>query len=561
MERISLTLSSNNSYSIINCLVKIQIDNRHHYLRSDLFLPLLVFTLIWGLIFISSDLLNAGFNYLVDDHEILVSHNIHTSFQDIFIKPFTSLFSSEPKSRFRPLYDVLLRLCTKIYGLNPFVWYLSSLLVAIATSTIFYLVGRLQKFSQLESLGFAGLIVFGQQAATYTRFGTPETTATLFVALSFLFGSLNSDAPEISIRQRSISQQVYNYLFILFAVLAALNKEACILILPGLAYFKIWHLSKTNNISLSASFKQNRVSTIIILTCSIVFLLYIKIAGVSGPGYAGIDRDTLSIISVLNSVLSNGAIFGSASIANIGYYLTRKERGRVRASSFYLSTALIIIPQLILYNKTGMHWHYILPASIGVSLLTFYPIANIGNRSGKSYKIVMGLVVTILALQLIFTTGYFQTVSKRTAPIQSMISDISNCVGDRASMAIVGNSHVDYEALNAFYRISDLIIHNHQTFLVTYNGNKNANLFIDVLKAREQPGHLSNPQQILKNHYQGRTIDRLNPEQLANLKGIVVNHASKVEKSLVALNLDWFQPNLLVKKYYPELDISVYCKK
>jgi hypothetical protein len=541
--------------------VKIQIDNRHHYLRSDLFLPLLVFTLIWGLIFISSDLLNAGFNYLVDDHEILVSHNIHTSFQDIFIKPFISLFSSEPKSRFRPLYDVLLRLCTTIYGLNPFFWYLSSLLVAIATSTIFYLVGRLQKFSQLEAIGFAGLIGFGQQAATYTRFGTPETTATLFVALSFLFGSLNSDAPEISIRRRSITQQVYDYLFILFAVLAALNKEACILILPGLAYFKIWHRSKTNNISLSASFKQNRVSTIIILTCSIVFLLYIKIAGVSGPGYAGIDRDTLSIISVLNSVLSNGAIFGSASIANIGYYLTRKERGRVRASSFYLSTALIIIPQLILYNKTGMHWHYILPASIGVSLLTFYPIANIGNRSGKSYKIVMGLVVTILALQLIFTTGYFQTVSKRTAPIQSMISDISNCVGDRASMAIVGNSHVDYEALNAFYRISDLIIHNHQTFLVTYNANKNANLFIDVLKAREQPGHLSNPQQILKNYYQGRTIDRLNPQQLANLKGIVVNHASKVEKSLVALNLDWFQPNLLVKKYYPELDISVYCKK
>jgi hypothetical protein len=52
-----------------------------------------------------------------------------------------------------------------------------------------------------------------------------------------------------------------------------------------------------------------------------------------------------------------------------------------------------------------------------------------------------------------------------------------------------------------------------------------------------------------------------NPQELANFQGIVLTHSSKVEKSLVGLNLDWFQIDRFAKKYYPELDISIYCKR
>ncbi len=532
--------------------MKMQIDNRHHDLSSDLFLPIMVFGLIWGTIFITSGILNAGFNYLIDDHWILVIHNTKNSLEDIFIEPFTSLFSSEPKSRFRPIYDVLLRLCTKLYGLNPFLWYLSSSLVAIATSTIFYLVARLQKFSQIESIGFAGLIVLGQQASTYTRFGTPETTATLFIALSFLFGSLRSD--------RRIQQNIYNCLFVLCALFAALNKEACILILPGLAYFKIWDVARSNNISLKSSFLSNKFSIIFILSWFILLIAYIKLAAVAGPGYAGIDGDTLSILGIFNSLLSNGAIFGCALIANIGYYVSRKERNKFQFNHVYTLIALIIIPQLIIYNKTGMLWHYILPGSVGVAFLAFYPMREIAERSNKNYRIVISMILTILSLQLIFTTSYFFDLSKRTTPIQAMISELSRCIDRQAPLAIVGNAYVDYEALMAFYKVSDLLIDNHQTILATY-GSKNADLLIDVLKEQEQPWYFSNPQPGLKKYYQGKTIDRLNPAESIDFQGVLLTHSSKVEQSLVGLNLNWFQIDRFAKQYYPELDISIYCKK
>lgn len=532
--------------------MNIKIKNLDRYLSNNLLVSSLVFIPIWGLIFIGSNIINAGFNYLIDDHTILEIHHTYTSFNDIIVDPFTSLLSTAPKSRFRPIYDVLLRLCTQIYGLNSVIWYLSSLLVAITTSIVFYLIGRLQRFYQIESIGFATLIVFGQQSSTYTRFGTPETTATLFVALSFLFASLTSD--------RQIKQKAYDCLFIIFALLAALNKEACILILPALAAFKIWHSSQVSDISLKESFDRHKYQAIFMLGSFILFLAYIKLGSVSGPGYAGIDRDTLSIMSIFNSLLANGAIFGSALIANIGYYLTSKDRVRVRMSGYYISIALIIIPQLILYNKTGMLWHYVLPASIGVSLLTFYPLAKIRTSSTKAYKIVIGIILTILAIQIIFTGSYFKTLSNRTTPIKIMVSDIANCVRQNAPLAIVGNPYVDYEALTAFYKIANLSIKNDRIWLATY-GSKNADLSIDALKIEEQPWYFSNPQPALKSYYKNQTIDSIDPQDLATLKGIVLTHSSKVEKSIAALNLDWLNPDLLTKKYYPELDITVYCKQ
>ncbi len=523
------------------------VKNHKYFSKIDeVIFPLVIFGIIWGGIFIQSGIFNAGFNYFVDDHTLLVIHRSYPSFYSIIIKPFAALFSNEPQVRFRPIYDVLLRLFTRIYGLDPYIWYLSSLLVAIVTSTTFYLIGRLQEFSKLESIGFASLIIFGQQASTYTRFGTPETTATLFIALAFLFASLNND------------RKIHDYLFIIFALLAALNKEACILMLPALAYFKIWHLSQSKHISFQESWAVNKYNTIFVLCIFLLFVVYIRLAKVNGPGYAGIDEDTLSMAHLFKSLIANGAIFGAALIANIGYCITKKDRNQFEIDSGYILIALIIIPQLVIYNKTGMLWHYILPGAIGVSLLTFYPIAKIGKNSVKSYQIVTLIVLMIVVIQVIFTGIYFRDVSKRTGTIQPMISDIADCVRQDSRLVVMGNPYLDQEKLTAFDRITNLIIHNHHTILATY-GNKNTHLFTDVFKNDEQQWYFLGAKYV-ENIYNNRTIDHLNHQELAMIKGIVLTHTSQVEKQLVALKLSWFDLDLLTKKDYPELDISVYCK-
>jgi Dolichyl-phosphate-mannose-protein mannosyltransferase len=523
-----------------------QIETNPYINRGKFLLPLLVLTLIWISIFHASGIIHAGFNYFVDDHQIVLSNQKYLSFNDIILEPFTSLFSSTPKSRFRPLYDVFIRLFAQIYGLSSESWYLSSLTITILTTGIFYLIGIFQKFSYLEASGFAALIVFGQQSATYTRFGTPETTATFLVALAILCASFN-------LRNQQI-QFILDFLFVIFALSAALNKEACILLLPALVFFKIWNLSNHNSIDLSQAFTKNRVVASFISIGFVIFIFYIRSNQINGPGYAGIDHQTLSIEHLIDSLTGNGAIFGSAFLTNLIYLSKYRDR---KIGAFYVFIALAIVPQLIIYNKTGMFWHYVLPAAIGVAWLTFYPIHQIGKKSIVASQVVSGIVLVVIVLQIIFTSNYFKEVANRVGSIQSLIADVSNCVERKDLFAIVGNPYTDSEILDSFKIIADRVINRERVYLATY-GSQKSQLNIQTMQAEEQPLYFLNPESLVAK-YQHMTIDNL--DERAKIQGIVLTHTNRVEQSLSALNLDWFNLEHLTKKYYPQIDMSVYCKK
>jgi hypothetical protein len=525
-----------------------KIEAKSDLLDSKDALTLLAIGAIWAGIFSFSGIFTAGFNYFVDDHAIVVSHYNYTSFNDIIVAPFTSLFSSDIKSRFRPLYDVFIRFFSQLYGLNSWAWYFSSFLVASATTAIFYLVGRLQKFSYLKAAGFALLVTFGQQASTYARLGTPETTSTFLLSLAFLCASLKD--------RNSQQSFLTNCFFVSFALMAALNKEACILMLPALCFFKVWSLSNRDRIELTAAFIKSSWSVIPLLAVFLGFIAYIKRAKVNGPGYAGVDAGTLSIEHLSFSFTNNGALFGLAILAGIVY---ASAPGRSKIGMGWIVSAAIAIPQLILYNKTGMAWHYVLPCAIGISFMTVYLIDKISDRFKLQSNLLMVVAIGVIILQIFVTYNYFCEANNRLARIKTLVSDMSACVGRLDKLAIVGNPYTDYEILYAFNQIiAKGIIKTERPVLVTY-ADRGANLHLNVMKDREKSWYFLNPQELEK-LYQHQTIDTLSSAARTKIAGIVLMNSHQIEKLLANLKLDWFSPELLSNKYYPELDMSFYCK-
>jgi len=319
-------------------------------LRLTLF-PLLFFSGIWLYIFLSSNILFSGFNYFLDDHQILRIHYGNNGFYEIFRDPFLSLFSGEIKTRFRPLYDVFLGFFAKFYGLNPFFWYLSSLVVAILTTTNFYIFGRRLSFPILEAICFALLIVFGEQGSTYARHGTPETTATFLISLSFLCGSWD-------VNENSKQRFVLDALFILFAVAAALNKEACIFMLPAFAFFKVWFFSYKQKTSIKESILLNKVTPLCLFGVFILLVAYIKLSGVTGPAHAGVDTDIFSLgkLYALAIIFINNCWFGViiSLIYLLLFFLLRfKNSNKLNLNfNFYILSLLIVIPQLVIYANS-----------------------------------------------------------------------------------------------------------------------------------------------------------------------------------------------------------------
>ena len=570
------------------------ITQKQYITSLRLLLPSGLFIVIWAFIFAQTDVLTAGFNYFLDDHWILVNHRQYTSFYDIVCKPFVDIFSGGTDGRFRPLYDVFLRFFSQVYGLKPFIWYLSSCLVAITTTILFYVIGRLQRFSVLESIGFASLIVFGQQASTYARFGTPETTSTLLLAIALLFGSLNFE------NQRK--QVVVDWLFICFAIFSALNKEACILLTPALCFFKALCLSKQSRFSLKFAFHRNKFNIFFLLTTFLIFIACIKFNNLQGTGYAGIDKDTWSIDRLFSSLNNNILVFQAALFTNSVYIIILLFRNRyLQIDNSYILIALLIIPQLILYNKTGMGLHYVLPAAVGIALLIIYPIqqlrqagestpffevsnqdGNLNFRSSKNFNSIvrknhncsgfhpiatlLNIVVLIVVFQqIIITQDYFKVLSDKLHSTQSMLGNISSCVGGNDKLLIVGNPYLSYESLYALHIITSETMKHNQTFLATI-GSQKSHLITDDLKVKEneEKWYFLKPSSLEK-AYNDRTINNLSKQDLSNITGIVIVNANVIQEALLKLNLDWFKPDILEREYSSHqqanyIQANVYCK-
>jgi hypothetical protein len=372
--------------------------------------------------------------------------------------------------------------------------------------------------------------------------------------------------------------------------MAALNKEACILMLPALCFFKIWSLSRhCKSITFKQAFIKNKAIAVLMLSIFIGLILFIKLGNVTGPGYARIDGYTLSSENLLNSIKTNIILIGIAFLVNIIYLARYKES---ESKGFYLFVCLVIIPQLILYNKTGMYAHYILPASIGFSWLIFYPLSRIdkqyyntnsasptalashpqawergwGWRIGLSgfsnliwYKILIIIVILVIFIQIRFTRNHAYGVANDLGVVQSAITNISACVDRNKSLAIVANPYFSYEMTAAFKSLSERVIKTDKIYLATY-GSHNSYIKIDAMQKDEQKSHFINPSE-LENLYQNMTVSSLTIKERRDIKGVVILSASKVENILQGLNLDWLKEDSFTRKSFSPLDLSIYCRK
>ncbi len=520
--------------------------------------PCLLFACIWIYIFLSTRIFEAGFNYFIDDHQIFIFNNKKFDLYEIIIEPFSSLLSNVPKARFRPLYDILLRLFSQVYGLNPVLWYLSSLIIAITTTTNFYIFARLQSFPILESICFSLLVVFGDQASTYARFGTPETTATFFTSFALIFGSLN-----VNNTKRHI---LLDYLFLFFAILAAFNKEACILMLPAFAFFRVWFYSHKNKVSINQSILNNKYIVFFILSIFFLLIAYIKLSGVTGPGYAGVDRETFSaskIFGLINFLIARTSL-AFAIVINIIYFILCLKNNRWNAfnGGLYILTGLIVIPQLILYSKSGIGFHYLLPCVVGISFLTVYPIIEIKKLFSKYFSILTLLVLLIAFQNVVATYNHFIYVSNRLNNVQEMVRSISLCLQKESQLIIFGNPYVHYETLYGFKKaIIDHILKSNKDdfFLATY-GYSNTNLKSESFKENEKSWNFLKVDDV-EGWYNHKTFNTLSKDQLNHTQGIVILGFNEFENDFKKLTSDWFYPDKFNYTYYQQIDISLYCKR
>ncbi|ARN73874.1 hypothetical protein [Oceanicoccus sagamiensis] len=348
----------------------------------DSFVFLFLFCLIIGLLWTSGNLSDTG-PRIVDDNQI---YKLHT---EINHKGFVGTLNDhldsriENYNRFVPLFLVHKVTEVHLFEKNIIIWRLYSGLIGVLTAFFLYLFARTLKFNCLESMGFAIFTMLGAQSVTFWKLIQGEGIGMMILSVSLLFmaRSVYSNSNK--------TQLVYTVLHVVFAIAASLSKESFILILPAMVLCRIWLVNISNQESIKESILFCLPASIILIVVCIAELILIKYGiGKTTFGYAGWEGFNFTPILLALSQLIELNDLGLVLLATIfvtsPLIITKNFSNAFKAQriSFVfpiLLFVLIVVPQLLLYSKSGfisspktLHVHperYLYPAIFGFSFL------------------------------------------------------------------------------------------------------------------------------------------------------------------------------------------------
>lgn len=357
----------------------------------------------------------SGYHF-VDDHEIIkIRSELSTSSLSVVtVKWVKEDLSSN--TRFRPVYYIFRVFETKLFGSDFLLWSIFNGVLCCLALVFSYLSMRKLKFSIQESILFVIITYVGPQSSVWWRLGPVESLGMVFLSLSFFF----------MIKSQSRKNCMDNLLFILFLTLASLTKESFIIIIPALLFFKICWEKESVWSSLKESMLRNML---LIIPLLIMFTELCIIKFYVGTGYSGLDSDLGEIIpSILATIFrffkTYLNLLAAVIILMIFCIFFRKRPAifNTLALTFFI---MIIIPNVILYSKTGLMERYLLPVTFGLAFLVITIINGIDKKEILLKKIAFVLILVSFLPYMVNSINEALSFSKEGLATKKLLSAVS----------------------------------------------------------------------------------------------------------------------------------------
>ncbi|NEP52823.1 MAG: hypothetical protein F6K65_30095, partial [Moorea sp. SIO3C2] len=212
----------------------------------------IVFTLIVITFFsiaYQTGLINSGFRYFIDDHQIpQLSYDLTNKG---FLKTVSTWLNIDKSvNRFRPFYIINLVTVTQLFGINSTLWFLYITLLGSLTTFFIFVFGRLLNFSVLIALIFSISTLLGSQSEIWTRPIIPDAYGMFFLSVSLVFLGLSC--------KPKYNKGFTNVVFVIFTIFMSLCKESYLIFIPTLMVGKLFLYKNETQHSLWQTIKHNK---------------------------------------------------------------------------------------------------------------------------------------------------------------------------------------------------------------------------------------------------------------------------------------------------------------
>ena len=350
-------------------------SRKQEFLTVALFFTILVF----GILLINKTI-TCGL-HLVDDHDFIqYDYEIRQEHKSIW-EVMQGELKEDFVDRLRPLYYPIRVIQTYIFGTNLAVMSVFRGIEVVLSAIIMYYIARKLKCNRKYSLAASLFVMAGPQAAVWWKLGPQELTATWVWGLGIL----------CLFWWKETRKNIYNVIAIVLFIFISLYKESYMMLFPTvmLAYLYLELEGKEVSVNeIWQAIKKNFVSLFVLGFVLVVELFIIVfVIGTDKTGYGGIDLG-MSLYDYAKVLFNNLRLplrVGQYALFAFGVIILYRKNLRVlweKKWSVFLSIVMIL-PQMVLYSKTGLEERYVIPWIYGVAYLFVVVVCQNEYLKGK----------------------------------------------------------------------------------------------------------------------------------------------------------------------------------
>lgn len=531
--------------------------NNRKLVSNFIVLPLIVITFFS--IAYTSGLINSGFRYFIDDHQIpQLYYDLSTKG---FLKTvYTWLSIDKNVNRFRPFYIINLVTLAQLFGIKSTLWFLYITLLGSLTTFSLFIFGRLLNFSVLIALIFSISTLLGMQSEIWTRPIIPDAYGMFFLSVSLVFLGLNC--------KPRYNEAFTNVVFVIFTIFMSLCKESYLIFIPTLMLGKLFLYKSERQHSLLQTIKHNKFTLLFLGSAFILEISYIIFyLGTGGTGYAGLDKSSFKFYSLLSAskVLVSESYLVLAFIGlGLSLILTKLNRDSIlmplrEFAPFLILLLVSAVPHILLYSKSGITaGFYLFPAIVVACLFLAKVLSYIARYSQWLSLSIVGILFVIMLNKFPLVWNIYSEQAKDSKYINDIFKQVELCTPSNEKFLIVANPRVRYEVVaGTLPRVLKHVI-NRDNFLIATYGLEKTNFYSDTLKEKEKVWNFINPEDVV-GLYQNKTI--LNTKNKSDIEAVIIFDG--LDNDFIKTNKDWFSPQDydFYKFKLSFSRVNLYCKQ
>lgn len=358
------------------------------FYRYEKIIILVVFAVLVFGILLGTGTITSGL-HMVDDHEYLEYELIRKDGGTLW-DCLKFALSEDVGLRFRPMYFVVRILLYGIFGTNLTAWSVEKAFEIIGVLFLLYLSARRLKCSPFFALAFSLFVMTGPQSAVWWKLGPQESTGMLLFSAAFYF----------LLRWMDEGEKSSAFISCMAVTAMAMYKESFLLLIPFLILFCVYYPCIRESFGWKNVWMFVKKNIYIIAVYAAIFMIVLLVIvfsiGIMSPGYVGVDTSMspneykhVWINSLRNCV--NYFVWFSLGAGVI--LLTYAKQWKILVSSIIMGCA-VVIPQMLIYLKTGLEERYILPWSFGVAFL-FVLAVNLMDGFKRGRRLLYMLLIVI----------------------------------------------------------------------------------------------------------------------------------------------------------------------